>query len=527
MANINFHNVSKEEEALKLAFEDLISFGKLFLPDDFMRSETPWFHYDIADKINNKDVKQLAIIMPRGHGKTVLTKADIMRSLCFAKAAKEWGFSDTDEPLFYGWVSATAKLSVGNMDYIKSHIEINPKIQYYFGDLKGKKWTETDIEFSNGCKLISKSNISGIRGGAKLHKRYDLIVLDDFEDENNTITPESRDKNSNLITAVVFPALEPKVGRIRINGTPVHFDSFINNLIVNSQKAKKEGEDFSWDVKLFKALDKGQALWHSWFPITELERKKKFYADSGQPHKFYQEYMMEVQSEDDSIFNRNHIKYWDGSFRHDDDSGLSYVVKDGEEIPVNVFAGVDPATDSDRRGSDYSVILAVGVDKDNNTYVLDYVHERSLPVLAIPGTNKKGIVDYIFDYQKIFHPTLFCIEDTTMSKPVFQTLISEMRRRNDFSVKFKDEKPGTRMSKRDRIQEVLAQRFTIGSMHIKKEHYDLQHEIITFGPRMAHDDTIDALAYACKYSYPSKEYNKDNKGVYYKVYKKPQSWVTA
>jgi len=29
-------------------------------------------------------------------------------------------------------------------------------------------------------------------GGAKLHKRYDLIVLDDFDDENNTLTPESR-----------------------------------------------------------------------------------------------------------------------------------------------------------------------------------------------------------------------------------------------------------------------------------------------------------------------------------------------
>ena len=80
MANVNFHNVSKEEEALQLAYKDLIAFGKLFLPDDYMRSETPWFHYNIADKIDNLDIKQLAIIMPRGHGKTVLTKADILRS---------------------------------------------------------------------------------------------------------------------------------------------------------------------------------------------------------------------------------------------------------------------------------------------------------------------------------------------------------------------------------------------------------------------------------------------------------------
>ena len=43
MANINSQNVSKAEEALQLAYKDLVSFGKLFLPDDFMRSETPFF----------------------------------------------------------------------------------------------------------------------------------------------------------------------------------------------------------------------------------------------------------------------------------------------------------------------------------------------------------------------------------------------------------------------------------------------------------------------------------------------------
>ena len=39
--NINKENISEAEEILKLAQSDLIAFGKLFLPDDFMRSETP------------------------------------------------------------------------------------------------------------------------------------------------------------------------------------------------------------------------------------------------------------------------------------------------------------------------------------------------------------------------------------------------------------------------------------------------------------------------------------------------------
>ena len=130
MANINSQNVSKAEEALRLAYKDLISFGKLFLPDDFLRSETPFFHYEIADAIDDMNIKQTAIIVPRGHGKTVLTKASII---------KDFVFATKENFLFYAWVSATQKLSVGNMDYIKYHLENNDSIKYYFGQMKGKK----------------------------------------------------------------------------------------------------------------------------------------------------------------------------------------------------------------------------------------------------------------------------------------------------------------------------------------------------------------------------------------------------
>jgi phage terminase large subunit-like protein len=520
--NLNLKSKPGEEELLELCRNDLVAFGKAFLPDDFMRSETPFFHYEITDCMLERDEdglfkhRNLAIVLPRGHGKTVLTKCDIIHAFCYAK-----------EPLFYGWVSATQKLSTGNMDYVKTHLEYNEKIKYYFGNLRGKKWTESDIETSNGCKLISKSNISGIRGGAKLHKRYDLIILDDFEDENNTLTPESRNKNANMVTAVVHPALEPLDGRLRINGTPVHYDSFINNLIINSDRAESQGDDFSWKLIKYKALmDGGGILWPSWFPKSKLEEKKKFYVDSGQPYKFYQEYMMEVQSEEDSIFNMRHINYWEGRYKYDEDTKLSYLIIDGKEIPVNIYVGVDPATDSDRRDSDYSVLCIIACDINNTVYVVDYLHKRNLPVLGIPGDDRKGIVDHIFDYNTMYHPNLFCIEETTMSRPVFQSMMSEMRRRNDFSVKFRPEKPGTRLSKRDRIQEVLAQRMSIGAVKIKKNQFDLQHEIITFGPRMAHDDTIDALAYAVKYAIPPQGL-KEKKGHYYKPVSQPKSWVIA
>ena len=64
-------------------------------------------------------------------------------------------------------------------------------------------------------------------------------------------------------------------------------------------------------------------------------------------------------------------------------------------------------------------------------------------------------------------------------------------------------------------------------MYIKKNMYDLQHEIITFGPRMGHDDAIDALAYACKYAHPSSIVKEKKSGEWYRHKPRAKSWITA
>ena len=521
MANINTQNVSEAEEALQLANKDLIAFGKLFLPDDFLRSETPFFHYEMADSIDDKECKQLAVIIPRGHGKTVLTKASILKDFVFSL--------NDDNFLFYAWVSATQKLSVGNMDYIKHHLEFNDRIKYYFGSLKGKKWTEEDIELTNGCKLISKSNVSGIRGGSKLHKRYDLIILDDFEHEANTLTQESRDKNANLVTAVVYPAIEPHTGRLRINGTPVHYDSFINNLLNNHAKAQKDNKDFAWKVITYKAiLPSGEPLWSSFFGKKKLEEKKKFYLDSGQSTKFYQEYMMEVQSEEDSVWTRKNVKHWHGDYQYID--GNNYIIKDGYETPVNTFIGCDPATDIDTKTSDFSVIMVVAIDPDSNVYVLHYERHRSIPTIGSKDfegniLGKKGVVDLIIELHEKYHCVSSTVEDVAMNRSIFQAMNDERRRLNKFSISVIPEKPGG-ANKLNRIYSGLSSRFSMGLIHIRDSHFDLSHEIVTFGPKMSHDDTIESLYYACKHSFPP-NVKKGKRNDWVRTIKKAKSWITA
>ncbi|MFC1535743.1 hypothetical protein ACFL4H_00085 [Candidatus Neomarinimicrobiota bacterium] len=503
MANIRTHDLKKAETALKLAQNDLIAFGKLFLPDDFRRSETPPFHYEIADIFDDKTIKQTALILPRGHGKTVLTKASILKDFCFA---------DPKDIHFYGWVSATYKLSVGNMDYIKYHLANNEKLKYYFGDLKGGKWTEEDIELTNGCKLISRSNVAGIRGAAKLHRRYDLVILDDFEHEANTISQESRDKNANLVTAVVYPALEPHTGRLRVNGTPVHYDAFINRLLKGYLKAVDDGteKDFAWKVIYHQAIENNAVLWDSFFNMAKLDEKKKFYLDSGQPQKFAQEYMMQVISEEDALWTDKHIIKHNHQYVWDEILEQGFIRIENELLPVNTFIGCDPATDIDTKVADFSVIMVVAIDLNNVAYVLEYERHRSIPTIGQKIKNsdgeemiqgRKGVVDYIIDLYEKYHCESATVEDVAMNRSIFQSLNSERQRLNKFDVSVIAEKPGG-TNKRNRIYSGLSGRFSTGTIQVRENMFDLITEIVSFGAKMGKDDTIETLHYALLHTYP-------------------------
>ena len=57
--------------------------------------------------------------------------------------------------------------------------------------------------------------------------RYTGIILDDFESELNTKTPDSRRQIKEWVTAAVYPAIDfDKQGFLWCNGTIVHYDSF-------------------------------------------------------------------------------------------------------------------------------------------------------------------------------------------------------------------------------------------------------------------------------------------------------------
>ncbi len=520
--NINSKDVNGAEKALQLAYHDLIAFGKLFLPGDFGKSESPPFHYEIADALLEQSLKPLALILPRGSGKTQLFKTFLMHEILF---------KEKDDLMFMAWVSDNHRKSILNLQYIKQHFQTNEKIKYYFGNIVGDKWTETDIVTSTNAKLISRSNLSSVRGENYLGKRYDIVALDDTESETNTVTLDAREKIKNIVYNGVKPALDVD-GRLIFAGTSVHFDSLCQNILDGYAKADSKDE-YTWDVISYKSTQPempGGVLWNSYMPREKLDRIKEEYKQAGRIHGYYQEYELEVQNEDEAVWGRQYIKNWNGYYSCDD--GINYINIDGEKIPVNTFIGCDPATDINTKTSDFSVIMAVAVDPDNNAYVLEYERHRSIPTVGARDANdnligKKGVVDYIIDMHLKYNCISSTVEDVAMNRSVFQALNDRRRILNKYDIAVIPEKPGGR-EKRNKIYSGLSGRFSAGSILLRENMFDLTHEIVTFGPRMAHDDTIETLFYALLHAFPC-GLKREKKGErrWYKPKPKAKNWITA
>ena len=125
-----------------------------------------------------------------------------------------------------------------------------------------------------------------------------------------------------------------------------------------------------------------------------------------------------------------------------------------------------------------------------------------------------------------YHAISSTVEDVAMNRSVFQALNEERRRLNKFDIAVISEKPGGK-NKMNRVYSGLSGRFSMGTIHVRDNMFDLINEIITFGPRMAHDDTIETLYYSQLHSFPPNIERDGNTKSWYVPKKKAKSWIVA
>lgn len=534
-------NISSIEKMLYLTYTDLIAFGKRFLPGDFMKSETPLFHYELADEINSDSTKPCAIIIARDSGKTTLIKCSIIHDFCFSKQFLQkcaemkgfvlgeywWNEMLNREPLFYGWTAKTQDDSIGNVRYIAKHLEQNYDIINIFGKLRGDIWNKEEITTIYGDKLISSSNLKSIRGKTEATIesgaiRFSRVFADDIENELNTKTQSARQDLRNTLFGAILPAIDQKPRcRLFFINTPQPL-SIAQEFIEAYKKCKAEGtlDSYSWKIFVYPSTQPdmpGGVLWNSRLPRYVLNKIKERYESRGQLALYYQEYELEVASSDVAIWTRDHIKFHNGIFMHEggnirDGNGVNYLVINGEKIVVNTFLGCDPATDIATRSSSYSCIIAIAVDGLNRRYHLRTERHQNIPMSGLRGDNdeligKKGVVDYYIEMYDEFHCLYGSIEDVSLNRSVFQDLMQRKMKLNKMYVIGNPQKPGG-VDKLNRISSYLNPFYTQGMIYYREESYNLIEETINFGATMAHSDEIDAFYYANVSAYPPQGYIK-------------------
>ena len=132
----------------------------------------------------------------------------------------------------------------------------------------------------------------------------------------------------------------------------------------------------------------------------------------------------------------------------------------------------------------------------------------------------------ILELHQKYKCTSSTVEDVAMNRSIFQALNDERRRLNKYDIAVIPEKPGG-TNKRNRIYSGLAARFSTGTVHLRKNMFDLINEILTFGPKMAHDDTIEALYYSQVHAFPPNMKKDKEKKSWFKPKRKAKSWLVA
>ena len=417
-------------------------------------------HYDLTVNLANGET--LAIIFPRGFGKTTFTKAFVIRQVVYY----------LDPVILY--VCDTLTSAKQHFESIKSEFENNELLRQIFGDLtpvdkKGSKWTNTHFETTNGVNVVARGAGKG-RGVNIKNSRPTLIILDDIEDDELVRSQERLIKLKHWITNVIIPSRDPIRGRIKWIGTILSpFAALVE--FYNTYGGVKRGalEDEYGNPSLT-----GKPIWPQGRSKEWLMSEKEKIGTSA----FSQEYLNLPVNTETQTFKEEMFKYYDV-----------------EMLPseCRFYTTVDLAI-SKKDYADSTAIVTVGVANDNRKYIVRITNKK---------LNPSEVIEEIKEHWRLFNPVVIGVEAVAYQQSLLHFLRLDMQR-NVYTMPLKEIK--TREDKQQKIRG-LEPFFERGEILMLPEHDILRHQLYNF-PLNDHDDVIDALAMQIDlWNAPQRNYN--------------------
>lgn len=356
------------DELRYLAEKDLLFFIALVAPYMFLGD----IHKELiawTTREGRKD-NQL-VLLPRGH----------MKSKIAAFKAAWWLTKDPEETILY--VSSTAALAESQLFQIKQIID-SPIYRKYWPDMidpdegKRERWTVAEIAVDHPKRKLEGIRDPSIKAigitGSVTGFHASKVVLDDLVTPQNAYTEDGRSKVAALYSQLA--SIENPGAEELVVGTRYHPSDLYYTLTDMKEKYINDDGEVEDEVEVYEVFQRvvetdGEFLWPRsqrpdgklfGFDDKTLARIKAKYVDYTQ---FYAQYYNNPNSAKDHVIDNSKFQYYERKHLEQKD-GTWYF----KERKLNVYAAIDFAF-SLKRKADYTALVVVGLDYENNYYVLD------------------------------------------------------------------------------------------------------------------------------------------------------------
>lgn len=380
---------------IEKTIDDPFEFGRIYFPKYWFQ-KSPAFHQDIIDLATHKNEQEwqgkmnlntLVLAAPRNHSKsTLISFLYVIWSLV------------TQRKFFVVIISDIARISTSHSRNIKEELESNERLRNDWGIVLGKDWDEidgsfrgekekwTDEEFVIGfkkwdrikntwsgeledrAKVLARMANNPLRGLRFGHRRPDLVIADDLENDELVDTSIQREKLANWWDSAVEPMIEPPpVGQIILVGTVLHYGSLLNKMLQRTdlyvtrryQAITPAENEFGQKVQV--------PLWPERFSLERLSSLK-----AKNVLAFQKEYMNDPRDDTTRTFRSSWIQWYDA---HDIGYRPSNKRWYFRGKPMTFFTGVDWTVGKDDQADFFSIVM-VGKTIDNDIIAFDIVNEK-------------------------------------------------------------------------------------------------------------------------------------------------------
>jgi phage terminase large subunit-like protein len=475
------------EQIRDAAEQDLVTFIRLVSPEQVLGQ----CHEDVCNWWTREDHKSHQLLLfPRDHGKS--------RLIAYRVA---WELTK-DPTLRILYISATANLAEKQLGFIKGILTSDTHRRYWPDHVnpdegKRTRWTNSEIMLDH--PLRKKENVrdpSIFTGGLTTSltgMHCDIAVLDDVVVYENAYTGEGRNKVKSQYS--LLSSIEGAEAKEWVVGTRYHPADLYNDLLQMMEDQYDDNGEKIGEENIYEIFEKpvedqgdgtGEFLWPrqqrkdgKWFgfDIKILAKKRGQYLDKGQ---FRAQYYNDPSDPDNIPVGRDKFQYYERKHLRQDNGHWFY--KDNK---LNVFAAVDFAFSLSKK-ADYTAIVVIGIDADNNVYVVD-----------IDRFKTDRIAEYFEHIMQLSGKWSFrkLRAEVTVAQMAIVKQLKELIKQHGLAISIDEYRPNKNQgNKQERIASILEPRYDNLSMwHYRGGNIQtLEEELSTRNP--PHDDIIDALA---------------------------------